>query len=77
MSKLKKYPPSIFHSIEAKDAFKIADKTKFANLILTSSTETDVIFSPFFSRFKETGKHEFYGHLWKANPLFGILEEKK
>ena len=52
MSKLKKYPPSMFHSIEAKDAFKIADKTKFANLVLTSSTDTDVIFSPFFSRFK-------------------------
>ena len=52
MSKLRKYPPSMFHSTNAKDAFKIADKTKFANLVLTSSTDTDVIFSPFFSRFE-------------------------
>lgn len=34
MSVLKKYPPALFHSNEIKDAFKIATKTKFANLIL-------------------------------------------
>lgn len=51
MNALKKYPPSIFHSTNVKDAFKIADKTKFANLVLTSDTDNDVIFSPFFSPF--------------------------
>ena len=51
MSALRKYPPSIFHSTDINKAFKIADKTKFANLVLTSSPDTDVILSPFFSRF--------------------------
>ena len=54
MSVLKRYPPVLFHSNDVKDAFKIATKTKFANLTLlnTNNNNIDVIFNPFFNLFQ-------------------------
>ena len=49
MRELKRYPPALFHSVDAKDAFKIATKTKFANLTLLNCPDVDVIFNPFFN----------------------------
>lgn len=49
MSVFKKYPPQLFHSVDIKDAFKIATKTKFANLTLLNYPDIDVIFNPFFN----------------------------
>lgn len=34
-SKILKYPPSLFHSKDAKEAFYIASKAKFASILLT------------------------------------------
>lgn len=34
-SKLVKYPPSLFHSNDVKEAFHIASKAKFASIFLT------------------------------------------
>ncbi len=77
MKELRKYPPKLFHSTDAKDAFKIASETKFSSLILKNYTSTDPVFNPFYNLFESTGKKEFYGHLARNNPVHEILTKNK
>jgi hypothetical protein len=56
MKELRKYPPKLFHSIDAIDAFKIASETKFSSLILPNQILTDPVFNPFYNLFESTGK---------------------
>ena len=56
MKELRKYPPKLFHSTDAKDAFKIASETKFSTLMLKNHTSTDPVFNPFYNLFESTGK---------------------